>query len=200
MNALPVLHVITDDDILRSPNFLTRATAVLAAIGPRGALHLRGHGTSARALYDFASTLAPLASLARALLVINDRLDVALAVRAGGVQVGEQSFSVEDVRRIAPALQVGQSVHAIGASTADWVIAGHVFDTPSHAGEKPRGVEFVRAVVDSAGVPVIAVGGVKVSDVESLQRAGAYGVAVVRGIWLAADSARAAREYLYFFP
>jgi thiamine-phosphate diphosphorylase len=197
---LPVLHVITDDDILRSPDFLARATAVMAAIGSRGALHIRGHHTSARLLYDIAVSLVPRAARAGALLVVNDRIDVALITGAGGVQVGERSFSVADARRIAPGLLVGESVHRAVRAQGDWVIAGHVFDTPSHADEKPRGVEYLREVVATAGAPVIAIGGVKVSDVEPLQRAGAYGVATIRGVWHAADSARAARDYLYFFP
>jgi thiazole tautomerase (transcriptional regulator TenI) len=200
VSAVPVLHVITDDDILRSPDFLVWADDVLAALGPRGALHLRGHQTSARVLYDFAVALAPRASGIGALLVVNDRLDIALAAGAGGVQVGERSFRVEDVRRIAPEVRVGESVHKAATTHADWVMAGHVFETPSHADEKPRGVEFVREVVNRAGVPVIAVGGVKISDVEALQRAGAYGVAIIRGVWHAKDRAQAVRDYLYFFP
>jgi thiazole tautomerase (transcriptional regulator TenI) len=198
-SALPVLHVITDDDILRSPDFPARAAAVLAAVGERGALHIRGHHTSARLLYDIAVTLGPPAARSGALLVVNDRVDVALAAGAGAVQVGERSFAVEDVRRMAPGLRVGESVHRAGPRTADWVIAGHIFDTPSHADEKPRGLEFVREVAESAGVPVIAVGGVRTSDVEAVRGAGAHGVAVIRGIWHAVDNARAARGYLYFF-
>jgi len=172
----------------------------MAAIGSRGALHIRGHHTSVRLLYDIANALAPRAARAGALLVVNDRIDVALITGAGGVQVGERSFRVSDVRRIAPGLLVGESVHGAARAQGDWVIAGHVFETPIHATEPPRGLAFVRAVADRAGVPVIAIGGVKVSDVEPLQRAGAYGVAIIRGIWHAADSARAARDYLYFFP
>lgn len=200
MSALPVLHVITDDDILRSPDFLARASEVLAAIGARGAVHIRGHNTSARLLYDIAIALAPRASREGALLVVNDRVDIALAVGLGAVQVGERSFSVADVRRIAPRLLVGESVHHAAPTRADWVIAGHVFETPTHAAERPRGLAFVRALVEQAGAPVIAIGGVKVSDVEPLQRAGAYGVAIIRGVWHAADSAQAARDYLYFLP
>jgi thiazole tautomerase (transcriptional regulator TenI) len=122
-----------------------------------------------------------------------------MAVGARGVQIGARSISVRDVRQVAPGMLIGESVHEAAPSTADWVIAGHVFETPSHAGETPRGLEFVRAIVEKAGVPVIAIGGVKPSDVEALQRAGAYGVAIVRGIWHAVDSAQAARQYLYFF-
>jgi thiamine-phosphate diphosphorylase len=200
VSGLPVVHVITDDDILRWPDFLARAADVLDAAGPRGALHLRGHRTPARVLYDFAVALAPRASRVGALLVVNDRVDIALAAGAGGVQVGARSFTVEDVRRVAPGMQVGESVHGASTTHADWVMAGHVFETPSHADERPRGVELVREVVNRAGVPVIAVGGVKISDVEALQRAGAYGVAIIRGVWHAKDRAQAVRDYLYFFP
>ena len=172
----------------------------MAAIGSRGALHIRGHHTPARLLYNIAIALAPRATRDGALLVVNDRVDIALAAGLRAVQVGERSFSVSDVRRIAPGLLVGESVHHATGTSGDWVIAGHVFETPIHATERPRGLEFVRAVAERAGAPVIAIGGVKVSDVEPLQRAGAYGVAIIRGVWHAADSAQAVRDYLYFFP
>ena len=200
MSALPVLHVITDDDVLRSADFLARAARVLDAIGSRGALHIRGHHTSARSLYDAAVALAPRAAGAGALLVVNDRVDVALAVRAAAVQVGERSFRVDDVRRIAPRLRVGVSVHtadeavAASASGATWITAGHIFDTPSHAGEPSRGLAFVRQICRVSSVPVIAIGGITPRDVGPVRAAGAYGVAVIRGIW---DSpAEAVHAYL----
>jgi 8-oxo-dGTP diphosphatase len=108
---------------------------------------------------------------------------------------------VSDVRRLAPGLMVGESVHDVdsGARTrADWLLAGHVFATPSHA-DAPRGVDFVRAMARGAPVPVIAVGGVQVADVEALRSAGAYGVAVIRGVWHTVDNALSARHYLAQF-
>lgn len=183
MIALPVLHVVTNDDILRSPDFLARAQAVLAALGPRGALHLRGHHTPARAIYDFATALTPLAALAGAMLVINDRVDVALAAGVGALQVGDTSFRVDDVRRIAPGMLVGESVHSVRPTRADWVIAGHIFDTPSHAGEPSRGLGFLEQICRVSSAPVIAIGGITPGDVAAVRRAGAFGVAVVRGIW-----------------
>jgi thiamine-phosphate diphosphorylase len=199
MGELPRVHVITDDAILASPDFSARAEAVLDALGPDGALHIRGHATSGRRLYALAMALAPRASRVGALLVVNDRIDVALAVGGRAVQVGHRSFGVDDVRRIAPTLRVGESVHEASASRADWVIAGHVFHTPSHAREAARGLDFVREVTRRAGVPVIAIGGVKPNDVAALRDAGAYGVAVIRGIWHDVDNARAARDYLLGF-
>lgn len=200
MGDLPRVHVITDDAILASPDFVERASAVLDALGPDGALHIRGHATPARSIYAVAMALAPRASRAGAFLVINDRVDVALAVGAGGVQVGSRSFRVDEVRRMAPGLRVGESVHGVEASEhADWIIAGHVFDTPTHAREPARGLDFVRAITRRALVPVIAIGGVKPRDVAALRDAGAYGVAVIRGIWHDVDNAHAARDYLSGF-
>lgn len=179
MTAFPVLHAITDDDILRSPDFVSRAVDVLSAMGPNGALHLRGHHTPARTLYERAIELAPHASF----LVINDRVDVALAVGVRAVQVGERSLRVDDVRRIAPGMSVGESVHSVAPSSADWVMAGHIFDTPSHAGEPSRGLAFLEQVCRVSSVPVIAVGGIMPRDVRAVRAAGAFGVAVIRGIW-----------------
>jgi thiamine-phosphate diphosphorylase len=183
--GVPALHVLTDDAVLARPDFARQAAIVLTALGQRGALHLRGHRTSGRLLYQTASALMPVADAAGALLVLNDRIDIASAVRAPAVQVGPRSFTVADVRRIDPRLRVGYSVHAAGADVgdADWVIAGHVFATPSHAAEPARGLAFLRAVTAVSRVPVLAVGGVTLADVAAIRVTGAHGVAVIRGIW-----------------
>ncbi len=190
MSALPLVHVITDDAILASPDFLSRARAIMATLGPRGALHLRGHRTSARTLYDFALALASLTSWT----VINDRVDIALAAGVGAVQLGRRSLSVEDARGIAPGMRIGESVHDVVRSTADWVIAGHIFDTPSHVGEPSRGLAFLHQICQVSPVPVIAIGGITPRDVRAVREAGAHGVAVIRGIWDA--PADAVHEYL----
>jgi thiazole tautomerase (transcriptional regulator TenI) len=188
VSELPRLHVVTDDAILQSPDFLTRAGDLIRALGVHGVLHIRGHHTSARRIHEIATTLAP--------LVINDRLDVALAVRAWGVQTGPRSFRVDEVRRLSPNLRIGVSVHAVDeiASGADWIMAGHIFETPSHAAEPARGLEFLRQICQASSVPVIAIGGIQPRDVKAVRDVGAYGVAVVRGIWDA--RAGAAHAYL----
>lgn len=89
---------------------------------------------------------------------------------------------------------VGESVHAVGQSTADWVIAGHIFDTPTHAAEPSRGLGFLRQICRASSVPVIAIGGITPRDVRAVREAGAHGIAVIRGIWDA--PADAVHEYL----
>ncbi|HZS60600.1 MAG TPA: thiamine phosphate synthase [Gemmatimonadaceae bacterium] len=160
----------------------------MSTLGSRGALHLRGRRT--KIIYESALALVPHVSW----LVINDRIDIALAAGVKAVQVGRRSLSVEEVRRIGPGMQVGESVHDVMQSTADWVIAGHIFDTPSHAGEPSRGLAFLHQICQVSPVPVIAIGGITPRDVRAVREAGAHGVAVIRGIWDA--PADAVHEYL----
>jgi thiamine-phosphate diphosphorylase len=200
--TVPRLHAVTTDEILARPDFLDRARAVMRAVGPRGAVHLRGHGTTAARLHALARALAPLQS-GGGWLVVNDRVDVALAAGARGVQLTSRSMRTADARRVAPELAVGASVHAAAeasvaaAEGAAWVVAGNVAATPTHPGAEPRGRDFLRAVVAAAGaVPVVAIGGVRPDDVPALRAAGAHGVAAIRGVWDAADAERAAIAYL----
>ena len=76
------------------------------------------------------------------------------------------------------------------------MVAGHVYATASHPTEEARGEDLVRAAVAAARIPVIAIGGVRPADVPALRRAGAHGVAVIRGVWAASDADRAAIDYL----
>ena len=134
--------------------------------------------------------------------MINDRIDLALACRARGAQLTSRSLTVADARRAAPSLALGASVHGVeegrvaAAQGANWLVAGHVFATASHPGEPERGLSFVRGLVEAAGVPVLAIGGVRPEHNAALRDAGVYGVAVIRGIWDAANAERAASDYL----
>lgn len=200
---VPIVHAVTTDAILASSDFEPRARAVMIALGPRGALHLRARSLPAVQLYALAAELRPLQNATGCWLVVNDRLDIALAAGATGAQLASHSLTVADARAIAPGLALGASVHdaeqAADAARegATWVVAGHVFDTPSHAGRPARGPDFITRVSAAAGaVPCIAIGGIRAEHVDALCAAGAHGVAVVRGIWHAADAARAATEYL----
>jgi thiamine-phosphate diphosphorylase len=202
-DALPSLHVVTVDAVLARPGFAEAARAVLAAGGPGVALHLRGPGTGGAALFALAEALAPAAREAGSWLMVNDRADVALATGADGVQLGARSLSIAQVRGLAGGgrLRIGRSVHAPGAAReaaaegADFVLAGTVHPTPSHPERRGAGEAYVARCAE-VGVPVVAIGGVTPVHVAALRRAGAAGIAVVRGVWDADDPAGAARTYL----
>ncbi|MGI8843696.1 MAG: thiamine phosphate synthase [Gemmatimonadaceae bacterium] len=199
---IPVVHAVTDDLILTRPSFAERAHDVMQALGARGAVHLRARIIPSRRLLTLAEALRLAQQETGCWLIVNDRIDVALGVGARGVQLTSRSIRVADGRRIAPKLMLGASVHSVEQAHdahrdgADWLVAGHVFDSASHAGVPGRGVPFLRAVCAASALPVLAIGGVTPALTTEVRRTGAHGVAVIRGIWSARDAERAARDYL----
>ena len=200
--ALPVIHAVTSDEIVTRTDFIDVACAVMAALGARGALHLRAGRISAARLQALAAGLEAAQAVTGAWLVVNDRVDLALAARARGAQLTSRSLRVADARRAAPNLAIGASVHSLdearvaASEGATWLVAGHVFATATHPGEEERGLPFLRAVTRAVSIPVVAIGGVRPEHCRVLRESGAYGLAVIRGIWGAPNAERAASDYL----
>lgn len=188
MDSFPVVHAVTDSTIVMQPDFLARALGVMRALGARGALHLRSSKASGRELHRIATTLATYQQGTGCWLIVNDRIDIAAAVGARGVQLASHSLTAVDARLVSPSLPLGTSVHSVQeaveaeAAGASWCVAGTVFETPSHSGRVPARIEFVANVASAVRIPVIAIGGVRPEDVASLRQAGAYGVATIRGV------------------
>jgi thiamine-phosphate pyrophosphorylase len=134
-------------------------------------------------------------------VIVNDRLDVALSAGAAGVHLRGDSFSVGDVRRIAPAaFLIGASVHGLSdlstrAVGADYVIAGTVFPTESKPdAERLLGLEALRRLVESTQQPVLAIGGVTRERARAVAATGAAGIAAI-GVFLSGRPlAEVARE------
>ena len=202
MIGVPVIHAVTNDEVIARPDFIDVACAVMRTLGPRGALHLRGSRVSGARLEALAEGLSAAQGLTGAWLIITDRVDVALACGARGAQLTSRSLATGDAREIAPLLAIGASVHdedagreAVAAG-ADWLVAGQVFTPASSPHAPPSGLVWVEALVASTSVPVIAIGGVQVRHASALRTIGVHGVAVIRGIWDAPNAERAAGEYL----
>lgn len=201
-STLPVIHAVTSDEIVTRTDFIDVACAVMAALGPRGALHLRAGRISAARLQALAGGLEAAQAVTGAWLVVNDRVDLALGARARGAQLTSRSLRVADARRAAPVLALGASVHSLdearvaASEGATWLVAGHVFSTTTHPGEEGRGLSFLRAVTRAVSIPVMAIGGVRPEHCRVLRESGAYGLAVIRGIWGAPNAERAASDYL----
>ncbi len=139
-------------------------------------------------------------------VLINDRLDVALAANAAGVHLGEKSLPLETAiewRRSAgrPDFQIGVSCHsresarAAGRGGADYIFFGPVFATPSKAAfGAPQGIERLREVCASVEIPVLAIGGVNLENSRACMEAGAAGVAAIRLFQNAQDAAELAAK------
>lgn len=198
--AMGRLHVISDARGGRD------ALGVVAAAVTAGApvVQVRAKGCTDRVLYDFACRVAELCSTTGATCIVNDRVDVALAVGAAGTHLGAQDLPITAVRRVAgPDHLVGGTARdperaaAIVASGADYLGVGPVYSTLTKAGlPDPLGPTTIRAVAAAVDVPVIAIGGITVAQVPALLAAGAHGVAVVTAISDAPDPAAATRALL----
>lgn len=205
MPLLPRLHVIAGDGVVGAEDWRDRLGPVIAAGGGNLALHLRTRHTPARVLFETARRLSDIARETGTLVVVNDRVDVAVAAGAGGVHLREDSLSVSAVRRITgPRLRVGRSIHSAGqakglsGSGLDYLVLGAVYPTRSHPNRDPVGVEAVAAAVAAAGgdLPVLAIGGITPSGVPDLLTRGAHGVVVLSGVWRAGSPQRAVTRYL----
>jgi thiamine-phosphate diphosphorylase len=196
-----VVHAVTNDEIVLRADFLDRARSVMQAGGARVAVHVRAPRLGGRDLYVLAAAIARLQDETGAWAVVNDRADVALASGARGVQLTSRSLAASDVVAFAPDLWVGASVHspqdaqAATAGGARWIVAGHA-TMDSSPGETDRGTAFIKRLAADPTAPIIAIGGVQPGDVSRLIAAGAYGVAVIRGVWNANDAGAAVIEYL----
>jgi len=128
-------------------------------------------------------------------VVVNDRLDVALACAADGVHLRADSIAVEAARRLAPhGFLIGRSIHgaaeAAQAAGADYVIAGTVFPTESKRAEQVLlGLDGLRAVVAAIPVPVLAIGGITEHRFEQVAGAGAGGIAAI-GLFMGSAAGR----------
>jgi thiamine-phosphate pyrophosphorylase len=166
------------------------------------ALHVRGPGLGGRVVYD--RTRAVLGSASHgAMVLVNDRVDVALTLAVDGVQLREGSLAVADARRLLGAERwIGASVHgAERARTAedegaDFVVVGTLFATPTHPGRVGQGPGLLAEALASCELPLVAIGGITPQRAAEVRGAGAYGVAVLGGVWRSADPAAAVREYL----
>ncbi len=193
---LPRLHAITDERVARRPDLGEVARDLAAGGGAELAFHARGRELSGVEHYELAVRLSDSPSVR---LFINDRLDIALATGASGVQLGYGSLAVADARRLDAAWWIGRSVHDVAeavaaqAEGADYLLVGPVFATASHPERAPLGLDALR-VVARLGLPVVAIGGVTVDRVREIRHAGAWGVAAIRALWEAAEPEAAARR------
>ena len=196
------LTLVTDRTQTRGRELVSVVGDCLAAGLP--AVQVREKDLGAAELAVLCRRIRGLTQDTRALLIVNDRVDVALAVGADGVQRTSTSLTVEDIRAIADKrLRVGASVHSLPDALqaelegADWLVFGPVYDTPSkRMYGPPQGLDKLARVAAAVRLPVVAIGGITPARVRDVRAAGARGVAVVSSI-LAADSpADATRRFL----
>ncbi len=194
----PILCLVTDRTACAGRP-LHSVVAVAVAAGVR-LVQLREKDLSARELLGTGERLLEPVHEGGGLLVVNDRLDVALALGADGVHLGSNSLPVEVARRVVgDRMLIGVSVHAVEEAVraeregADYLFLGTIFETRSHPGTPPAGVELISRVTAAVRLPVVAIGGINSTNAGSVMSAGASGAAVITAIQSAPDVEAATR-------
>jgi len=175
------------------------ATAEAALAGGADALQLREKDAGDREVLALALRLRALTAAAGALLIVNDRPDIAGAAGADGVHLGQDDLPVAAARRVLPAgAIVGRSTHTLAqareadAEGADYVAIGPMYPTPTKDAGPAAGTTVLRELLAGVARPVVAIGGIGPDNVGEVVEAGARRVAVCSAVIAATDPAAAA--------
>ncbi|HEY7585551.1 MAG TPA: thiamine phosphate synthase [Candidatus Deferrimicrobiaceae bacterium] len=193
------LYVITDERVGRGRSHLQIAEG--AILGGADAIQLRDKEASGGRLFGVALGLRRLTREAKIPFIVNDRLDVAMAVDADGVHVGQDDLPASVARRIlGPGKILGVSAETVEEALAaqkdgaDYLGVGPVFEargTKADAGA-PLGLELIARIRKGCSLPIVAIGGINAENARSVREAGADAVAVISAIASADDITQAA--------
>ncbi len=199
------LHLVTDAVQCGERGLL--AVVQSAVRGGVTCVQLREKSLDTRAFVERARALKALLSPLRIPLLVNDRVDVALAAGADGVHVGQSDMAPQDVRRLMPGALIGlsieswQQMHEAERAPVDYYGISPVFATSSKADAAPAlGLAGLQQLRRMTARPLVAIGGIQVGNVAAVMAAGADGVAVVSALCAADDPARAAQALLAAMP
>lgn len=166
-------------------------------------LQLREKTVATRDFYQLALRIKPIARQYNVPLLINDRLDIALAVDADGVHVGQEDLPVAVVRRlIGPDKILGATAATVAAAQtaeregADYIGSGAMFPTLTKPGKQVLSLNMLAQIKQAVQVPVVAIGGITADNLLTLKITGVDGLAVVSAIMDSADPAAATQEIL----
>ncbi|HEX5606005.1 MAG TPA: thiamine phosphate synthase [Candidatus Binatia bacterium] len=168
------------------------------------AIQLREKDLSGKELFILAEKTRRLCQRYQAALFVNDRLDVALAIDAAGVQLGKPSLPLADARTLLGNSRfIGASVHSLEEAQsaerggADFLVFGPVYFTPSKAAfGAPQGVPALKKIVEIARIPVYAIGGITPDNITELRSACVERVALISAITEASQPKQAAEEII----
>lgn len=200
---LPCLCLVADTSVVSPDELVSRVSAAVA--GGVGLVQLRAKELPGGRMLSLAEELK-WAVDGQAVLLVNERVDVAIAAAADGVQLGEEALPVVEARRLLPGhALVGRSVHSVHGAMdaskagADFLVVGTMFATGSHPGAVPAGPGLMREVsrllsLSKGSIPLLGIGGITIDNLAEVVNAGASGVAVIRSILSAPDPQAAAAE------
>ena len=198
------VYLITDLKRIGKDRFLSAVEEALQ--GGVRALQIREKDLNPNDLLALALEVKPLVQRYHAKLFINDRADIAVMAGADGVHLTETSIQAREVKNSFPDLIVGVSTHSIEGARraetqgADFITFSPIYETPSKANYgPPQGLDLLRQATQAVRLPVLALGGITLHRVPECLEQGAFGVAVISGIWDSTHIKQQSSEYTQDF-
>jgi thiamine-phosphate pyrophosphorylase len=193
------LHVLTD--VVLQSRFSHEELTRLGIAGGADTIQLREKGGSTRRMIEVAKRMAAVCRQAGVPLIVNDRIDVAIAANADGVHLGQSDFPIPLAREmLGQDKLIGGSAATLDeariclAEGADYVGFGPVYVTGSKADAGPvSGPTVLKQVVETIPLPVIAIGGVTAENIPEVMQTGAHGIAVISAVCCQIDPEGATR-------
>jgi len=137
-----------------------------------------------------------------AIFIVNDHVDIALAVDADGVHLGQEDLPLIEARKIMKKKIIGISTHNLKQAKdadkkrADYIGFGPIFQTSTKNAGKPKGLQFLEEVIKAVSIPVVAIGGIRLENVKDVLKTNVSAVAIASGILSKKDIFTIAREFV----
>ena len=199
------LYVCTDRDIMTTDTL--EEAVELAIKGGATIIQLREKDCTSREFYELALSIKDITDAYEVPLIINDRLDIALAVHADGVHLGQSDIPVQVARNVmGPNCIVGATANTLEKakeawqSGADYLGVGDVFGSATKNDTKPVELKELKKICDTVKIPVVAIGGISKKNIHLLKDTGVAGVAVISAVLGQTDIAAAAEELISGSP
>lgn len=167
-------------------------------------VQLRSKALSDSSMLRLGKKIRQVAIHSRKLFFVNDRIDIALALEADGVHLGQDDMPLTEakklIRRSGVKLRIGKSTHSLKQAQSsivekpDYIGVGPIFETPTKPSYDAVGLQLIRQVSSQISIPFVAIGGIDINNIDSVLQAGATRVAVVRAIFSNGDSYDAAKK------
>lgn len=198
MNVDYTLYLCTDSGLMSSET--VEQSVEKAILGGTSVVQLREKTASSRELFELAGRVKQVTDRYGVPLIINDRLDICLAVGAAGVHLGQSDLPCAEARRILGADKlIGVSAATpeeaakAQADGADYLGVGAVFTTSTKINTRPVSVETIRAIRGAVSIPFVVIGGVNAENIRKLYGLGINGAAVISAVIAQPDITAAAK-------
>ena len=199
------LYVCTDRDIMTTDTL--EEAVELAIKGGATIIQLREKDCTSREFYELALSIKDITDAYVVPLIINDRLDIALAVHADGVHLGQSDIPVQVARNVmGPNCIVGATANTLEKakeawqSGADYLGVGDVFGSATKNDTKPVELKELKKICDTVKIPVVAIGGISKKNIHLLKDTGVAGVAVISAVLGQTDITAAAEGLISGSP